>query len=64
MVSGDFRAKQHIFVHRTEPHVLAAKIDQLALDNDFYVRALAKAHLLRDKMSWESLTPRYREIFG
>jgi glycosyltransferase involved in cell wall biosynthesis len=64
MVSGDFRAKQHIFVHRTDHHVLAAKIDQLATDNDFYVRALAKAHLLRDQLSWESLTPRYREILG
>ena len=64
MVSGDFRAKQHIFVHSTEPHILAAKIDQLATDNDFYVRAVAKAHLLREQLSWESLTPRYREILG
>jgi glycosyltransferase involved in cell wall biosynthesis len=64
MVSGDFRAKQHIFIHSTQPEVLAAKIDQLATDNDFYVRALAKAHLLREQLSWESLTPRYREVFA
>ena len=62
MVSGDFVAKQHIFVHSTPPQVLAAKIDQLATDNDFYVRALAKAHLLREQFSWETLTPRYREV--
>ena len=64
IMAGDFRAKQHIFWHRTDPEVLAEKIDQLALDNDFYVRALAKAHLLRDQLSWESLTPTYREVLG
>jgi hypothetical protein len=64
MLAGDFRAKQHIFWYRTNPEVLAAKIDHLALDNDFYVRALAKAHLLREQLSWESLTPRYREILA
>jgi hypothetical protein len=64
MLAGDFRAKQHIFWYRTDPQVLAAKIDQLALDNDFYVRALAKAHLLREQLSWESLTPRYREVLA
>jgi len=64
MLAGDFRAKQHINWYSTKPQVLAAKIDQLALDNDFYIRAVAKAHLLRKQMSWESLTPTYREILG
>jgi len=63
MLAGDFRAKQHIFWYRTDPRVLAAKIDQLALDNDFYVRACAKAHVLRQQLSWETLTPRYVEVF-
>jgi len=63
MLAGDFRAKQHIFWYRTDPQVLAAKIDQLALDNDFYVRACAKAHVLRQQLSWETLTPRYIESF-
>ena len=63
MLAGDFRAKQHIFWYRSDLHALAAKIDQLALDNDFYVRALAKAHVLRQQLSWESLTPRYLEAF-
>ena len=63
MMAGDFRAKQHIFWYRTDPRVLAAKIDQLT-DNDFYVRACAKAHLLRQQLSWETLTPRYLEVLG
>jgi glycosyltransferase involved in cell wall biosynthesis len=63
MLAGDFRAKQHIFWYRTDPRVLAAKIDPLALDNDFYVRACAKAHVLRQQLSWETLTPRYVEAF-
>jgi glycosyltransferase involved in cell wall biosynthesis len=63
MLAGDFRAKQHIFWYRTDPRVLAAKIDQLALDNDFYVRACAKAHVIRQQLSWETLTPRYVEAF-
>jgi len=63
MLAGDFRAKQHIFWYRTDPRVLSAKIDQLALDNDFYVRACAKAHVLRQQLSWETLTPRYIEAF-
>jgi glycosyltransferase involved in cell wall biosynthesis len=63
MLAGDFRAKQHIFWYRTDPQVLAAKIDQLALDNDFYVRACAKAHVIRQQLSWETLTPRYFEVF-
>jgi glycosyltransferase involved in cell wall biosynthesis len=64
MLAGDFRAKQHINWYSTKPEVLAAKIDQMALDNDFYIRALAKAHLLREQMSWESLTPIYLEVLG
>jgi glycosyltransferase involved in cell wall biosynthesis len=64
MVSGDFVAKQHIFVHSTQPEVLASKINQLATDNDFYIRACAKAHVLREQLSWETLTPRYREVFA
>jgi len=63
MLAGDFRAKQHIFWYRTDPQILAAKIDQLALDNDFYVRACAKAHVIRQQLSWETLTPRYVEVF-
>jgi glycosyltransferase involved in cell wall biosynthesis len=63
MLAGDFRAKQHIFWYRTDPRVLAAKIDQLALENDFYVRACAKAHVIRQQLSWETLTPRYVEVF-
>jgi glycosyltransferase involved in cell wall biosynthesis len=64
MLAGDFRAKQHIFWYRSDPRVLAAKIDQLALDNDFYVRACAKAHVIRQQLSWENLTPVYEEIFS
>jgi len=63
MMAGDFRAKQHIFWYRTDPQVLAAKIDQLT-DNDFYVRACAKAHLLRQQLSWETLTPQYLQVLG
>jgi glycosyltransferase involved in cell wall biosynthesis len=64
IMAGDFHAKQFVPWYRTDPEALAAKIDQLALNNDFYIRALAKAHLLREQLSWESLKPTYREVLG
>jgi len=62
MMSGDFRAKQHIFVYRTDPKVLAAKIDQLATDEDFYGHSTWKASELRKYLSWETLTPEYLKV--
>ena len=61
-VAGEFRAKQHITYYRTDPHVLAEKIDQLATDEDFYQHSLCMAGNLRQAMSWEALAPRYREL--
>ena len=62
--AGEFRAKQHIQFYRTDPQVLAAKIDQLALDEDFYGHSVYMARNLRAALSWETLTPRYLEVFA
>jgi glycosyltransferase involved in cell wall biosynthesis len=62
--AGEFSAKQHIQFYRTDPQVLAAKIDQLALDEDFYGHSVYMARNLRKALSWETLTPRYLEVFA
>ena len=64
MMSGDFHAKQHIKYYRSDIAALAATIDTLATDEDFYGHSLWKASELRKWFSWENLTPRYEEIFS
>jgi hypothetical protein len=61
-LSGDFWAKQHIHFYRTDAHVLAARIEQLATDRSFYRESLTKALTLRDTYSWQKLTTSYREL--
>jgi glycosyltransferase involved in cell wall biosynthesis len=61
-LAGDFWAKQQIFFYRTDQHLLAQKIEQLATDEDFYGHSLWTAENLRAAMSWEALEPRYREL--
>ena len=63
-MAGDFIAKQHILYYRSDIAALAAKIDQLAIDEDFYGHSLWKASELRTCFSWETLKPRYEEIFA
>ena len=63
-MAGDFSAKQHISYYRTDIGALAAKIDQLATDEDFYGHSLWKATQLRECLSWKALTPRYSEVFA
>lgn len=63
-LAGDFSAKQHITYYRTDICALAAKLDQLATDEDFYGHSLWKATQLRECLSWKALTPRYREVFA
>ncbi len=57
--AGEFRAKQRIQYHRSDPHALAQKIDQLATDSGFYAQAKQAAARLRDRMSWAALKPEY-----
>jgi hypothetical protein len=64
MLAGDFRAKQHIPFYRTNPELLAAKIDQLALDEDFYGHSVYMANNLRTALSWDKLAPQYLEVLG
>ena len=60
--AGEFRAKQRITYYRTDPTVLAERIDRLASDPEFYRTATETAHQLRDELSWHTLTPRYQEL--
>lgn len=61
---GDFHAKQHITYYRCNTIALASKIDTLATDEDFYGHSLWTAANLRECLSWETLKPRYQEVFA
>lgn len=61
--AGEFTAKQRITYYQTDIAALAAKIDQLATDEDFYGHSLYMANNLRTALSWETLKPRYEDIF-
>jgi glycosyltransferase involved in cell wall biosynthesis len=62
--AGEFRAKQHITYVKTDPLVLAAKIDQMAQDHNFYTAAVAEASVLRDRYSWKTLTSLYEQVLS
>jgi glycosyltransferase involved in cell wall biosynthesis len=62
--AGEFRAKKHISYVRTDPMLLAEKIDQLAQDNTFYTEAVNKALTLRNQYSWKTLTPLYEQVLS
>lgn len=53
-----------IGVYKTEPEVLAAKIDEFATDRDLYQNASREAIALRDKFSWDTLKSLYQEVFS
>lgn len=61
---GEFRAKQLIQTWRTYPAQLAAKIDQLATDQDFYALALTKVQRLRESLSWNTLRHKYEQVLA
>jgi len=60
---GSFRAKQHIDIYSVDHRAYAAKIDQLASDPGFYLKAKTEALELRDQYSWDTLKPQYIETF-
>lgn len=62
--AGEFRAHQHITYHRSDPVALAAKIDQLATNPDFYAGAVHEAARLRTELSWDTLKPSYLELLS
>lgn len=62
-VAGEFVAKQPITYYRTDIEALAAKIDELATDEDTYGHSIYMARNLRKALSWETLKPRYNEVF-
>lgn len=54
--------KTLIDVYRSHPYDLAARIDRLATDEDFYARACRQARRLAETHSWTALLPYYQEI--
>jgi len=56
--------KVPIDVHRSDPIALAARIDRLATDENFYGSACRAARDLADTHSWTSLLPRYQEVLA
>lgn len=63
-LAGEFRAKQHIQFYRTDPILLANKIDQLAQDQHFYSESLTAAQKLRAELSWDTMKPVYENLFA
>lgn len=61
---SEFRAKQQIAVHASDPHALAAKIDQLATDAQYFATSQMAARNLRQALSWDALLPLYREVMA
>lgn len=57
-----FMARNQIDVYRTDPRVLAAKMDQFATDGEFYRATAHTAGLLAHELSWKSLLPAYRKV--
>lgn len=53
-----------IDVHLSDPVELAARIDRLATDEDFYGHARRQARFLADIHSWTSLLPHYQEVLA
>lgn len=60
---GRFMARTKIAVHSTDPHALAAKIDQFATDRDFYRDARASAETLSAQNSWAAMRSAYEHLF-
>lgn len=54
--------KTLIDVYRTDPLSLAARIDRMARDEDFYGKARRQARDLAQTHSWDALLPYYREV--
>lgn len=54
--------KTLVDVYRSDPYQLAARIDRLATDEDFYAKTRRQARSLAEKYSWDALLPYYREV--
>ena len=62
--AGTFQAKQPVTYYRTDPEALAAKIDQLATDPDFYYGSCKHAQMVAYSLSWPVLKPRYEQCLA
>jgi glycosyltransferase involved in cell wall biosynthesis len=62
--AGEFRAKQMVQTYRADEFALAAIIDRIATDSEFYRTAVDTARALRDSLSWEALRPRYEQVMA
>jgi glycosyltransferase involved in cell wall biosynthesis len=61
-LSDTIHTKTLIDVYRSYPQELAARIDRLAHDEDFYTRARYQARKLAVTYGWPALLPYYQEI--
>jgi glycosyltransferase involved in cell wall biosynthesis len=61
--AGEFTAKQRVTCHRADPEELATAITRMT-EPDFYRTATLKASRLRDRYSWDTVKPRYMQVFG
>jgi glycosyltransferase involved in cell wall biosynthesis len=62
--TGEFKARRMIDLHMVDHIALAARIDLLAGDSDFYCGAVESAHQLADALSWDAMRPQYEQALA
>jgi glycosyltransferase involved in cell wall biosynthesis len=60
--AGQFMAKQPVVYYRTNPEVLAERIDAFATQAEQFNEAVYQALNLRDEYSWPTLERAYRQV--
>ncbi len=61
---GEFRAKTRVEIFSVDHRALAAKIDQLATDPQFYSASADTAVRMAKELSWSEQAPAYRKLFA
>lgn len=59
---GNFKARKLIDIFQADPVALAMKIDQFC-EPAFYASALEKVRKIKNDISWDTLRPKYYEVF-
>lgn len=62
--TGDFLAKTRVDIHATDPRLLAERIDQFAIDAEFFTKAQQQARDMAEGLSWAALKPTYEKVLG
>lgn len=62
--TGQFMAHTSVDLYTADHRALAAKIDQLAMDSDYYRDSSTKALGIAKELSWDNLLPEYQRLLS